>query len=115
MTRQLTREQMAAIMAAKRSGLSKRELFETDLATKKFNKLPPAEQQRILINLREGKTTDLLTELGVERARSRGKLKSHEQAIIFFEKGKALRGLRLDPTARRAFIKESALQRGGQR
>jgi len=47
----LTREQLAAIHAAKRAGLTKKELFEMEVQGERFEKLPPEEKARHLASV----------------------------------------------------------------
>ncbi len=101
MARRLTREQVIAMMAAQRAGVSKRELFESDVRTRFFKRMPREEFEKILTSEREKGTKHMLQLSDVEFQRER------EKALRQFDKARAIQELK-KTGAKPAFIRETA-------
>jgi hypothetical protein len=109
----ISREQQKAMFAAvvRKSGISKRELFENDLALRKFRNLPRSEQRLVVDELIKGR--DAYDILGIERAEFLGKQKTKVTPKLFGERTSLLNAMLRDPELKSAFIKENALDRSG--
>ena len=96
MTRKLTRDQLAAIHAAQRAGVSKRQMFEFEVQKKQFNSLPKEEQEKLIENATQGKSVShpKMTPLNINSV----------------DKAVAIIRLQRNEEARKAFIKEDSLR-----
>jgi len=94
-SRHLTKEQLAAIILAKKSGLSKRELFEADVQGRIFSSLSKEEQDKAIDRTLRGLPTHP---------------KMQQMKISTIDKALAIRSLQKNEEAKRAFIKEDSLR-----
>lgn len=106
----LTDQQLRAIFAAKRAGVTKRELFERDLAVSRFNNLPKFEQKAILDSVKRDPGGRVSIGVGAERTLVRiGMFKTGRPKKGDFEKAVAIQALERTK-AKEAFIRESSIR-----
>jgi hypothetical protein len=115
----LTREQLAAIHAAKKAGVTKKELFQMDLQKRKFKSLPFSEREKIAIKVsdevrirqkqhdREIVNRFFAEQLG--RKISQPNISDAERAMTD-DKILAMVALQKDKKAKEAFIQKQSLR-----